>query len=493
MDSEKNCRSSSLWVSANSLLQRLLSGLLGDRPSPGWCYWLAVLVLCVIQGILMWRITEQVNHDPNDYDQGSYLLMVEKLKGSGFPWYSDGVRNPLMPWLASFVVEPKSPESLLRAQRFNGFLGMAGTLLLAGFFRRSMGPLAAWNASALSALALLLPASTFFGAETLFFPLFFFSFVLCAGLLVRNPLVRSLALGVLVGLAALAKASVAPLLALFFFWGGVRALGGRRWPHWFAAPDRWSTREFLVGGILVVLLFLGLQGPRMFHAHQTWGNPTYSLPSYWFWADSWEQCVAHYTDCRQTNLENMPAHLQPTLPGYFLRNTPTDALHRLTTGLLERTRQFFLPEKKFRIPFDKRGKPKSVVLPHRGFYIIALWFCAGILVGMFVFRVRQAGGNVELPHSFGLLACFFSSVCFLYACAMAWYLPIGPGHRFILTLFLPVLWTGVLVAESMRQRLARPAANGIFLLTHLVMAGFLVARINFLLADGKFENVGYTF
>jgi hypothetical protein len=454
-------------------------------------YWVAIALLCLCQGALGWRLAAEVNAHTEDFDQGSYLQMLGQMEGSPFPWLTDGVRNPLVPWIGSVFLDAEDPRLFPHAKRLNVLLGVAGTLALAVFFKRRLGPLAAWNATALAAMALLLPSSTFFGAETTFFVLFFFAFVTANRLLHRNPARGYVLCGLLAGVSALAKPSVAPMLVLFVGWSLVRWVVGTVRPGWFAGWDGWSARRLLPGFLILIAAYLAPQIPRMVHAHHTWGKANYSLPSYWFWAEDWESCVTRYTDCRADTIAAMPPAERPTVHGYFLRNTPADAVHRLAHGTTVRLRQFFHPENKFRIPFDKPGKDKRVVLPHRGFYIIALASCA-MVMGLMAWPSPRTT-PIPTRRAWIFSAGFLLSMCALYTAAMGWYLPTGPGHRFILTLYLPVLAACVVGADRLRRAASSPPADILFLATHLSIAILLVSRIAILLADGNFRKIDYTF
>jgi hypothetical protein len=437
-----------------------------------------VAVLCAIQLVVGWKIAGQVNHDTDAFDQGSYILMAETMRGSWIPWYSDGTRNPLLPWIAGNVLDPAAPDFFQRAKRLNVVLGVLGTAVLAAVFRRRLGPLAAWNASALAALALLLPASTFFGAEVLFYMLFFLVVVVCLNLLVRNPPGRYVLLAFLAGLAALAKPSVSPLVALFFGWSLLKAL--------YARGDGWSARRLALGAGIFLVGYGGMLAPRAGHAWQTYGSPFYSLPAFWFWADDWSSCVEKYADCRPGKIAAMPVGERPTVGGYFHRHSVSDAVARVTDGFGVRLRQFLHPELKWSWPFDKPGRLKRVVLPHRGFYLVGLGLVL-VAMGVFAWRSGGFGGRLLIP------AGFFLSVWVLYALAAGWYLPIGPGHRFILVLYLPTLWALSTAAERLRARAGSWAANPLFLAAHLAIFGLLASRLGILLVDGNFKKVSFTF
>ena len=201
--------------------------------------------------------------------------------------------------------------------------------------------------------------------------------------------------------------------------------------------------------------YFAIISPRLIHAHKTWGSAFYSLPSFWFWADDWETCVNKYADCRKVRLATLPIEEQPTMQGYFHRHDLNDALIRLKNGAAVRLVQLFHPEGKWRLSVERKDKPKRIVLPHRGLYLIGL---AALALSMCVLAAPQGRlrnlGPITLPVLLGL-ATFV-----VYVMATGWYLPTGPGHRFIMTLYMPLLWLVVQGGDQLRvvsgSRLANP-------------------------------------
>jgi hypothetical protein len=451
-------------------------------------YAVAVAILCAVQLAIGLRLVGETNTDPDAFDQGSYMLMARIMEGSPYPYASDGTRNPLVPWLASVFLDAGSPAFFLEAKRLNVVLGVLGTVALAVFFVGRTGVLAAFVGTGLCAMAVLLPSSTFFGAETLFFPLFLFLFAVGMRLVNENPIRLYAVLGLLAGACYLAKPSATPFVGLFVMASLLRLVGAKRALPWYLDAPGWHPSRLVVGGIVCGMVTLTAIAPRLVHAHQTWGNALYSLPSHWFWADDWETCVARYADCRPARLREMPPAERPTLGGYFQRHTIADALQRVGQGAALRVGQFVFPEKRFRFPHDRAGKPRRVVLPYRGFYIVGLSGLT-LAVGAMAWRsgrLRELG-PVALPA--GLAVATF----LLYAAAMGWYAPIGPGHRFILILYLPAVWLLLQACEQLRLAARSPIADAAVCTAQLVICALLMVRAVALLGGPPFERVLYTF
>ena len=454
-------------------------------------YAAAVLLLCASLGVIGFRITDQTNHEVEPFDQSAYVAMSQKMEGSWYPWYSDGTRNPLFPWLAAALLNADEPSFFETGKKLNVILAICGTALVSVFFSRRMGPLAAFNCTALAALAALLPISTFFGAEAIFLVLFLFVCACGMRLLNENPVRLYLFLALLSAAAWLAKSSTTPFLALFATLSFGRSLMnqffGQSLPWHLLAPA-WSARRFAVGLAIFVTVYFALIAPRLVHAHKTWGSAFYSLPSFWFWADDWETCVKKYADCRKVRLAALPPEEQPTMAGYFHRHDIGDALWRLGNGAGVRLRQLFHPEGKWRLSVESKGKPRRIVLPHRGLYLIGLGALTLAMGAFAAWRGRlKLVGPVTLPILLG------SATFVLYVLATGWYLPTGPGHRFIMPLYLPLMWILAQGAEQMRIATGTRSANSLFLACHLALCALLVSRIFVLLLDTRFEKVSYAF
>lgn len=466
--------------------------LLGPwRPATAFGYAAAIAVLCVVLAIIGFRITNETNPNEDDFDQSAYSHMARQMKDSWHPWYTDGTRNPLFPWIASRFHNPQDPGFYEAGKKLNVLLGVCGTALVGLFFARRMGPLAAFNATALAALAVLLPISTFFGAEAVFYVLFLFVCACAMRLLNHNPVWLYALLGLLAGLAWLAKPSATPFLGLFAGFTIIRLVLTRfsklPWP--LAAAD-WSPRRLVIGAVLCGAIYAALITPRLLHAQRTWGSATYSLPGFWFWADDWETCKRMYYDCRKETLAKLPPELQPTVAGYFKRHTVSDAIERVRHGAMVRLGQFFNPEvnKEGKRYVEKKGKPRRVVLPNRGIYIGGLAVLVLIMAGFTV-----AGGGLSKIGPVALPLLLGGATFTVYVLAMGWYLPTGPGHRFILTLFLPTLWILAQGTDQLRAAANSRVANILFLAVQGTFCALLVWRAISLAIGEPFEKISYAF
>lgn len=462
--------------------------LLGPwRPATIIAYAVALALLCGALVFIGFRLTEQTNHDEEQFDQSAYSHMARQMKESSYPWYTDGTRNPLFPWIAARTLDSTSLEFFAKGKKLNVLLGVLGTALVGAFFARRMGPLSAFNATLLAALAVLLPISTYFGAEAVFYVLFLFVCVIAMRLLNDNPVWLYALLGLVAGLAWLAKPSATPFLGLFAVFTLLRLLLLRfdnlPWP---LAPAHWTWKRLAIGVVLCGAIYGALIFPRLAHAQRTWGSATYSLPSFWFWADDWETCKKLYYDCRKEVLAKLPPEQRPSLAGYFRRHTIKDAFQRATDGAKVRIEQFFHPEGKILV--EKPGKPRRVVLPHRGVYI---GFLAALAIAMG--SIALVRGKISEVGPIALPILLWLATFTVYTLAMGWYLPTGPGHRFIMTLFLPTLWILAQGAEQFRKAADYRPSDLLFATAHAALFVMLMWRMVSLGFGTPFEKISYAF
>ena len=180
------------------------------------------------------------------------------MEGSWYPWYSDGTRNPLFPWLAAVFLDPGDPAFFEKGKKLNVILAICGAACLGIFFSRRLGPLAALSATALASLGALLPISTFFGAEAAFLVLFFFVCVCGARLLNDNPVRFYVFFGLLLAIAWLAKSSTTLFFGLFILFSFGRWILNLAWSQSPLAsprpqlelPPLWDRPDALSAGIL---------------------------------------------------------------------------------------------------------------------------------------------------------------------------------------------------------------------------------------------------
>lgn len=440
----------------------------------GW-QWLALAVAVVsylwLHFFLAGNLIRQTNLDMHATDQRAYLQNAWNARGDALPGRTDAVRNSLWQWLVVHTwlekkmgdIRQPIDEALLEphfvAGKWFNVWTSAGFLAVFAFACGRFFPLVtALNLLVLAGIAVLLPRSVWFQAESLYFMLFFACWLCCWRLLIRNPTWLYAVLSVLAGLAYLAKPSTSPLLAVFILMSAVRFVGAFR-PGWLGlgeeAARRWSWQRHLAGLAVFVLCFGLLIAPRAVYASKVYNDPFISLPGYWMWTDDWEKEAIPLTINSNfgADLHKWPKSELPSF-GKWIREHGWGAFwQRLSKGTAAKMKSFLSPDKIFwRWSLPKKFDPR--VLPDRGVYLgIPLALLAGLgVVGIRRRAAVGARGEVAVVALFGIGA--FS----IYTLAYGWYDPIGRGDRFMMTLYLPALFMLMWACERMKRRLGAPAA-----------------------------------
>ncbi len=450
-----------------------------------WYFLLALMVLSLALGVIGFRIADSINQDIEAFDQSAYVGMAKAMKNDLLPARTDGTRNPLFPWVTTRFYDPDSPDFFAAGKRLNVLLAVAGVACLGLAARRRMGSMASWNLAALSGLGSLLPISSFFGAEVLFY-LFFTGMWVSALDQIRKPrALTGLLLGVFSGLAYLAKPSTGPFLAAFA--GSVILLIlikllWRNSPSWVFAPD-WRSSRAILGLLLALGSYFLIISPRLDSAQRTFGSAFYSLPSFWFWADDWQTCVEKYANCTEYGLSKLPPEEWPTAGNYFRRNSPAVALERLAGGTLIKLQQLVIPDGKLPWNSENRGKPRRMILPARGWYLVLLGLLALVMIGM------AKGKPLTDPGGIAGLA-FGTGVFCLFTLAYGWYHVIGPGGRFVMMFYIPLCWSFLASASASVQGHGHSRFLTFF---HGLLSLALAWRVGVLLLNTNFEKITHAF
>ena len=377
------------------------------------------------------------------------------------PHDTDGIVNPLWPWTASLLVKDGHQYNELETSAEDRELFVRGkwlnvtiVLLLMwglGFaMARSFRPAAAVAVALLGTFGALLPRAVYYQPEPLYYVFLFLAWVCAVRLLMHNTVWLHAMFGVLAGLAWLAKTSSEVVVLAWFCaatWRWLSTLLGRFEP---AAESRWTCRNHFLGLVVFAMGWLAVCGPRYSFASERFGSATHTWPGVWMWMDSFDEGVKWmrgHPD--KESLSAVPAEERPSAARYVKTHTPEQIRQRLTDGYWEKWSKFLAP---------KTVKPKRDgsftgwrhLLPQRGVYLGA---ALGIMLvaGVFLWcrRVPETSACVTLPCGAGAAVMFVLAACLGSGLAYGWYTPIGRGDRFMLSLYLPLVFSFVWAAESM--------------------------------------------
>ena len=379
------------------------------------------------------------------------------------PHRTDGVVAPLWPWVAArlatpgqsyreFEVTEQDRELFVKGKWANVAMVLVFLWALGLVMARAFRPAATVAVLLLGAFGVLVPRAVYFQPEPLFFILFFLTWVCAVKLLMKNDLWLHALFGLLGGLAYLAKTSIEPLMLAWFGIAAIRFVAAclRRRDD-SLTEQNWTCRNHFIGLIVFAFAWLAITLPRYVAAHERWGEARFSYPAAWMWMDDFgKECapwmVAHPD---KKSLDAIPPGEKPSLGKYLKTHSVEQVKDRLVGGTTERVRRWLAP-KPVKVKTDGSFSGWKVLLELRGAYLGALGFVllgAAVLVWTrrkSVDRVGQAS-----PPGAGAAVLFTIGTALGYLLLYGWYDAIGRGDRFMLSLYLPLVFCLIWGSEAL--------------------------------------------
>ncbi len=384
-------------------------------------------------------------------DQRAYATYARDLARNNYQFPGDRNRMPLYPVLQS--LHYREGMSLWRffneGQAINIGLSVVFLVGLYAILRKRLPLLMLLNFLLITSFTLFMFKAGYFQTELLFYFLFFCTYLMLGDLLVKPDPVLAMVAGGTLALAHLSKASALPALALFIGLMGAKMIADltrQRKPHpqplanverglkrasMRHAPTKTPPRqmergqggEVLLRGwltlALVPLIFLIILYPYLRYSHQVYGHYFYNVNStFYFWASSSHE--AEYVEAHgdRVGWPDLPDDEIPSMRRYLREHDVLDMAERLQIGL-------------------QRSFVSHTTLDYGYLKFLALFTLASLLAALFNWRAlwqllnRQ---NIwQVLFRVGFLGGYFASY--------VWYALINSGQRFMLSIFLPYLFT----------------------------------------------------
>lgn len=464
--------------------------------------WITLALFLVLFAIAYARIggllIAQTNHTDEDilkHDQKHNLklaletradLTPDLTKGftqplkDWFPHRTDGVVNPLWPWIAAWLADKdhaisgerevtEQDRALFNRGRWFHVGMTLGFLIVLGIAcARACSLPAAMNVALLAGFGALLPRAAYFQPEPLYFIFLLLTWVSCVFALKCNTLWSYGAIGVCSGIAYMAKGSVHPLLAVFvavstlrWAWGWLMAF----WPG--HSTSQWVRRNHFFGLFILIITHLLTIGPRLSYSTEHFGRAFHSYPEYWMWFDSFggSDTVDDPATCygwmdkhnSKDELLAMTDADRPSFKKYAATHSREEMIERLVSGTKAKLGEFLWPgyTTKSRTP-----KPWKGVLELRGVYLGALLLILVCMTGFVWLAAPKAEHAGERLHPEASSIFLFVAGSFAaFALAYGWYTPIGRGDRFMLSLYAPLVLSFVWACEALLKRARRRKAR----------------------------------
>jgi hypothetical protein len=397
-----------------------------------------------------------------------------------FPHRTDGVVNPLWPWVAAWLATPDHPtpteadaatvtekdeDYFNRGRWFHVFMTCTFLVMLGLSACRIFSLPASLNLMLLGGFGALLPRSAYFQPEPLYFVFFFLTWVACISALSHNTLWIYGLIGALSGIAYMAKGSVFPLIMVFVGVSTLRCLwelvSARRRGFVLANGNLWHWRNHLMGLLILGMVHLLTIGPRLTDAKEKFGDSFHSYPAYWMWMDKFNPDCYEWMGQHNTKerLQALRPEDKPSLKKYIDTHGTDVFVQRLQDGTWNRVSEFLWPKQTKRSQKIENQKPWKSLLEWRGVYLIWLGVLLVALVVVLCSAAPKAehAGHVVFRHGTVTIVLFVLGSVAIYCAAYGFYAPIarGSGDRFMLSLYLPLVFCLIWGAESIVRRLRR--------------------------------------
>lgn len=356
-----------------------------------------------------------------------------------FPHYTDGIVDPLFPWLLRGYVG-ESPEVVFEAGKWMNFILSA--IILVVFALAAARAFSFPGAAAvviMGGFGVILERSGFFTSDALYFLLVVMTWLCALSLIRQNVLWLYGVFGVLIGLSYLTEPFIWPVVAGFVGVSLIRSL----WVSFSSRRDKgdtglWTPSNQIVGFAMMIAAFLLVTGPRLTYAGKTFGDPFHSYHRYFVWMESpAEAAQFRQAHPAKAQLEAIPPEEVPGVRKFLREKGALALASRGWEGAL--------------------AQVKSSVLG-RGGWILGYGFLVFMVIAAIhrwavwhqedeVWRVRGTSARWML-----LFLCFVLGITLFYAGLGNAAFPENPMTA---SLFLPVLLTFIWISERYRRQLQR--------------------------------------
>lgn len=366
-----------------------------------------------------WEAHARREVDPtplNRADQAAYLNYARSMRETNYAVAGDRNRMPVFPFLLSLVYRRgmTDAEFLGRAQSFNINLSILLLGLLFLILRRFFAALPGIALLVVAAFGVFVYRAGTVQVEPLYYFLGFCAFVLLLRMLVAPRWWLAVLAGVVTAVAYLTKASMLPAIAV--------------WAAVFFAQTVWECRHARLpevgrrfGQWLVVLgIFGAVIFPYERTSKQLYDHYFFNVNSaYYMWCDSWPEALA-FTEAWRGG--NVARNQVPSPAKYWREHSAVQIAERLLHGL-------------------KTLAMRSVKLAGYYKFTALIVLAIGVATARQPQRARRLIAETPFAGAFCLL--FFSVFTLLYA----WYDAVVTDSRFILSLFLPLMFVGSAVVR----------------------------------------------
>jgi len=347
--------------------------------------------------------SHHINLSMGGYDQTAYMQEAIRWKESGYTEPLVRNRMPLYLFIISLLhrEEMETHEFFQTVKTFNIYLSLVMLLLIWRLFRKHFS--FALCVNLITALGFLLFAykAPYVQCEILHFSLFLFLFVAMYEQLGHPTIKRGFLIGFLAALSYMTKASMLLMMCSFVL------------SSFFAGKQLLDTkRRVLQSSFISLFVFLVLISPYLHHNLKAYGSLFYNdSTSYVMWSESWTEALDNFSHYREGHSGgNLPEDIATGPRSYLRIHGIHHMLLREWQGLKKMTNLFLHSS--------------------YGFQYVLSFLAFIALFTSFATSLRKIFSHLPWPK-----IIFSTLVLVIYSLAIAWYLQIDDGLRFLAPLY----------------------------------------------------------
>lgn len=374
------------------------------------------------------RQKERLNLSATAGGQMPYLVYAQDVAVDGlFGHFGDRNRMPLVPVLVSLVYDADWLRFANRASWLAIGLSLALLAAMACIAYRNLSPLMATAFLLIVAVAVLLPQASFIQADVPYYAMFFCSWWFMVRLIARPGLMRAVALGLLLALTYLTKASILLALPVLLAVLILRAVASSlrkvdesgqdsEAAHPVQSLSSSGWKRPILAGLVTTVVFLAAVFPYLQNNKARYGRYFYNVNTTFFvWCDRWAQ-AQRFAEEHKID-QQFPVAPAESIPGplnYWRTHTVEQIGRRLAYGL------------------TTLG---TLALESSSFkYVLLLAAGAGIV------SVMNPTSAKRMIRAHRWAIGFSAVLSCAYVLAYSWYVVVAYGDRFVLSLVPPVLF-----------------------------------------------------
>ncbi len=409
----------------------------------------------------------RLNIYPDGWDQGPVLSEAIAMRSTNYAVVTNRNQMPLYPFYLSWFATPEQEPASFFEKAKSVSIGLSVALLAVLFVVLwwRLPTHAALNIFLITMFTVFLFKAPYCQADLLYYTLSFLAFLFMRDAVARQSWLAAFSVGLFSSLAWLSKASNLPVFALYLLFLAIRAADFFRLKN----PER--ARRAIIALAISATVFLIALRPYLVTNRKMFGSFFYNVnSSFNVWHDSWADVKAHRQRIDEAGLSLFELPSSERMgPGRYLSTHSAGQIgKRFGLGAVETI---------------------LVAAMSFGYFEYAMGYLL-LLALLLVWKRREAAREAAAhPFTVAFTVLFFIGGFLL----CAFYVPIAPGPRFALALFLPFMFTAAVASDAIGRDAVLPFAGRripVVRAFNIFLSAVLALDILQILAKGLFSVPG---